>query len=400
MTAADNASIFQNFSKLFSGLVFVQIINFIYSLLLPKFVTPTAFAEFGIYTSIAFIVAEIVNAKLDVAVMLGNTISESKKIVSAAITIALIVFIASILFEFLFLFFVPKIYLSIPIVLLLYGIFQPILVYFNKQEKYQLINWFRIVQVLSTCIITLLLAYYQITHALILGFISGLCIATIFVCIFEIPKINFSYVTIYWKQFEQFPKFGILSSLLNNVSKNSIPLLLSSFFSKSIVGNYTYATRLLNAPTGMYTSALGQVYFKTASHISPEALKKLTHKIIFISFAIGILPTLAILFFGEELFSILFSAEWLEAGKMTQYLILWYFLGMITAPISTLLDIKQKLKTEFLYNLILLLFRTLAIIIGGLLHNFLLAILLFSIVGCVMNLVLLYYIDNYLLTND
>lgn len=400
MSVVKNTSIFQNFSKLFSGLVVVQIINFIYSLFLPKFFSPTDFAEFGIYTSVAFILVEIVNAKLDVAVMLGNTLEESKKIMYAAITIALIAFIIAILFQFLFLFFVPKIYLSIPIVLLLYGIFQPILVYFNKQEKYQLINWFRIIQVISTCIVTLLLAYIHITHALIFGFILGLCFATLFVCIVEMPKINFSYAFTFWKKFEQFPKYGILSSLLNNISKNSVPLLLSAFFPKTIVGNYTYATRLLNAPTGMYTTALGQVYFKTATDANHKTLKNLTHKIVFTSFAIGIIPTIVILFFGKEVFASLFSNEWLEAGKMAQYLILWYFLGMITAPVSTLLDVKQKLKSEFIYNFILLILRTLAIVIGGLLHNFLLAILLFSAVGCVMNLILLFYINNYLLQND
>lgn len=399
-TASDKSSFFKNFSALFSGLVLVQIINFLFSLVLPKYFSPENFAEFGIFTSIVFILIEVANAKLDVVVMLGKNEDELKKILNAAFTITVFIFFILFLIELLFLFFVPKIYLLVPITILLYGIHQPILVFLNKQEKYTIINLFRVIQVLFTCAVTLILGIEGIEHALIYGFMAGLLAATLFAFKYAQPKFDFETTKEIWKTYDQFPKYGTWSSLLNNFSRNSIPILLSNFFSQQMVGFYSYATRLLNAPTGMYTSALGQVYFKKASELEAGELRKSTQKIILFTFLISILPTLIILFFGRELFFSLFSGAWIEAGKIAQYLILWYFLGVIASPVSCLLDLKNKLKFELGYNAALFFSRIIAISIGGFYHDFYLSILLFSVVGIIMNIYLLYYINYYILKND
>ena len=398
--ASETASFFKNFSALFSGLVLVQIINFLFSLVLPKYFAPADFAEFGIFTSVVFILIEVVNAKLDIVVMLGKDDLETKKILNAAFTIAVIIFSILLLVELLFLFFLPKIYFLLPFTILLYGIHQPVLVYLNKQEKYAAVNYFRILQVLTTCAVTLLLAFQHVAHALVYGFIAGLTASTLLVLFYYRPKADIQATKEIWEKYDQFPKYGTWSSLLNNFSRNSVPLLLSQFFSPQYVGFYSYATRLLNAPTGMYTSALGQVYFKKASEQAPAELKKSTQKIILFTFLISILPTLFILFFGKELFFSLFSGEWIEAGKIAQYLILWYFLGLIASPVSCLLDIKHLLKFEFGFNAVLFAARIIAIAIGGYLQDFYLSIALFSIVGILMNLYLLYYINNRILKND
>ncbi len=390
---SNNTSFLKKFSALFIGLVLVQIINFLFSLILPKYFSPTAFAEFGIFTSVVFIFIEIINAKLDIAVMLGKTEKEAKEIVNAAFTIAVLFSSILLLLGIALYFLYSKVYILLPIIILLYGIHQPILVYLNKIEKYNAITIFRIIQVLFTSTFTIYLGIQKTNHALILGFTIGLAAATFYLLFYLRPKINIEQTKKIWLQYDQFPKFGTWSSLLNNISRNSIPILLAQFFSKQFVGFYSYSTRLLNAPTGMYTSALSQVYFKMASEQDNTTLKKSTQKIILTTFFISIIPTIILLIFGKEIFYFLFSGEWLEAGKITQYLILWYFLGVIVSPISSILDVKNKLKFEFKINFTLFASRIISIIIGGLLHDFYLSILLFVGVGIAINLYLLYYIN-------
>jgi O-antigen/teichoic acid export membrane protein len=293
-----------------------------------------------------------------------------------------------------------SIYWLLPIVVLLYGIHQPILVYLNKIEYYKSINIFRIIQVITTSSITILLAIQNINNALIIGFTIGLAISTLYSMYFYTPKFSIANLKNRLKQYDQFPKYGTWSSLLNSISRNSIPVLIAHFFTERIVGIYTYSTRLLNAPTGIYSSALSQVYYKSASEQNEITLRKTTHKIVYFTFIISIIPSVILLFFGKEIFSFLFSNEWIESGKVTQYLILWYFLGVITSPISTILDIKNKLKFEFKYNLTLAITRISAIVIGGLLNDFYLALTLFVAIGMVMNLYLLYYINFVILKHD
>lgn len=395
-----SGKLFKNFSTLFTGLILVQIINFIFSLILPKYFSPIQFAQFGIFTSAVFIVIELINAKLDLAVMLGKDNNEAKEIVVAAITIAILLFGLTTCICIPVILFYDKVYFLLPLIVLLYGIHQPILVYLNKIENYKAINSFRIIQVVSTSISTLVLAYYNVKTALLIGFFIGLLCATMYVVQFVSIQFNVEILKQKLKQYDQFPKFGTWSSLLNNFSRNSIPILLAQFFSQQLVGFYSYSTRLLNAPTGMYTTAISQVYFKLASETAHPHLKKETHKVILFSFFIGIIPTLIILFFGKDIFYLLFSGEWLASGKIAQYLILWYFLGIIVGPISFLLDIKNKLKFEFGFNIVFFLLRVAAICIGAFYNDFYLSILLFCSVGVAMNIYLLYYINSILLKND
>lgn len=395
-----SGKLFKNFTTLFVGLLLVQIINFLFSLVLPKYFSPIQFAQFGIFTSIVFILIELINAKLEVAVMLGKNSEEAKQIVIAAITAAILLSILTILISIPIIFFYGKIYILLPLIVLLYGLHQPILVYLNKIENYKAINIFRIIQVLVTCVATLLFVFLKIKTALIIGFFIGLFMATIYSLQFVSIKFDIEIFKQKIKQYDQFPKFGTWSSVLNNFSRNSIPLLLTQFFSQQLVGFYAYSTRLLNAPTGMYTTAISQIYYKMASETEHQHLKKETHKIILFSFFIGIIPTLIILFFGKDIFYLMFSGEWLASGKIAQYLILWYFSGIITGPISFLLDVKNKLKFEFGFNIAFFLLRITAICIGAFYHDFYLSILLFCAVGVFMNLYLLWYINFNLLKND
>ncbi len=397
---SESNSIFSNFAKLFSGLALVQIINFIFSLILPKYVTATSFAEFGIFISILFILIEIINAKLDIAVMLGKNEEQAESIANAAIGIAIIISGLLLLIALLFFFFVPIIYIAIPFITLLYGIHQPIITLLNKQEQYHKINLFRTIQVSTTAITTLVLAYLKVPHALIIGFGIGLFLSTWYTLHYIKFNIHFEQIKTTLKQFDQFPKFGTWSSLLNNVSRNIVPLIMSPFFAPQLIGYFTYATRLLNAPTGMYSSALGQVYFKNAAHLDAKTLKSTTIKICITSFLLGLIPTILFLLFGQELFLSLFGTEWQAAGKVAQYLILWYFAGVIVSPISSILDIKYKLKFEFIYNLIVCIARIAVIVLGGIFQHFYLSILLFTIVGILSNLYLLFYIHTQLLEDD
>ena len=106
-----SGKLFKNFTTLFVGLLLVQIINFLFSLVLPKYFSPIQFAQFGIFTSIVFILIELINAKLEVAVMLGKNNEEAKQIVIAAITAAILLSILTTLISIPIIIFYGKIYI-------------------------------------------------------------------------------------------------------------------------------------------------------------------------------------------------------------------------------------------------------------------------------------------------
>src|SRR5690606_22321416 len=107
---------------------------------------------------------------------------------------------------------------------------------------------------------------------------------------------------------------------------------------------------------------------------------------------------LLILLIGPEIFRMVFTKEWLMAGKMSQYLILWIFSTAIISPVALLLDIKQKLNFELGYNASLLMLRIGALLAGVLLQDIYTALLLVCIVSVVMSFYLLYCVLS--LTHD
>jgi O-antigen/teichoic acid export membrane protein len=65
--------------------------------------------------------------------------------------------------------------------------------------------------------------------------------------------------------------------------------------------------------------------------------------------AIGLLPLIAIFFFGEQLFAFVFGNVWLDAGKYSLWLSIWLYFSFINKPYVTLIPI-MKLEKVFLLN--------------------------------------------------
>ena len=68
---------------------------------------------------------------------------------------------------------------------------------------------------------------------------------------------------------------------MNASSKHVITLLLFKWFDVALVGAYTLVSRLLSARSGVYGSALSQLFYKEPSEIyKKEALQQLTKKTV------------------------------------------------------------------------------------------------------------------------
>jgi lipopolysaccharide exporter len=121
-------------------------------------------------------------------------------------------------------------------------------------------------------------------------------------------------------------------------------------------------------------------------------LKIYTKKILWFGFIVGVFPLILFLFFGQPVFVFVFGIKWLLAGKMAQFIALWFFLQILIGPVGFMLDIKQKLKYELNWNIILLVFRFLAILIGVMLNDLYLMLSIITAAGVLMYLFLLRYV--------
>src|SRR6185312_5057665 len=95
---------------------------------------------------------------------------------------------------------------------------------------------------------------------LIMGFILGEFLGMLYLLIsfkhLEIKLIRRSLALKYLRRYSQFPKYGVLSSLVNSISRNSVVICIKFFFGTLNAGYYTLASRVLSVPGGMYSTSI------------------------------------------------------------------------------------------------------------------------------------------------
>jgi O-antigen/teichoic acid export membrane protein len=396
-------SFYSGFIKLFSGLAIVQIVNLLFSLILPRYYSPADYAFFGIFTSIVFILLEIITLKLEMTVYFPKEDEQALEIVHSIFFICFCFAIIILVIILIISYFIDPMYLLLPLSLIIYGIVVPLNAWFNRKKDYRKLNTSRIVQAIAIPLLSLLFIIEFHWHfGLVLGFILGQ-VAGLLYLFFSFKNFNFKLIRLsvtkkYLVKYKHFPKYGVISSLIGSISKNSIVIFVKYFFGDANAGYYTLSTRILNASASVYQSSQAQVFLQQASHLDNASLRIYIKKIVWFGFLLGVIPVILLLIFGQQIFGFMFGPQWMMAGKMTQCLVLWFFSIAIITPVGLLLDIKQKLRFEVGWNALLLILRISAILIFALLNDLYLMLVTLSAIGILMNVLLLYYILK--LTND
>ena len=396
-------SFYSGFIKLFSGLAVVQILNLLFSLILPRYYSPADYAFFGIFTSIVFILLEIITLKLEMTVYFSREDEEALEIVHSIFFICFCFAIIILAVSLVVSYFIDPMYLLLPLSLMVYGIVVPLNAWFNRKKNYRILNISRIVQAIAIPLLSLLFIIQFHWHfGLVLGFILGQFAGLLYLLFsfkhFDFGLIQLSIVKKYLHKYKHFPKYGVISSLIGSISRNSIVIFVKYFFGNVNAGYYTLATRILNASASLYQSSQAQVFLQQASHLDNASLKVYIKKIVWFGFLLGIIPVILLLIFGQQIFAFMFGPQWIIAGKMSQFLVLWLFSVAVITPVGVLLDIKQKLRFEAGWNLLFLMLRIAAILLCALLNDLYLMLFLLCVIGVLMNCYLLYYVLK--LTNE
>ncbi|MFH1005882.1 MAG: oligosaccharide flippase family protein [Candidatus Latescibacterota bacterium] len=187
------------------------------------------------------------------------------------------------------------------------------------------------------------------------------------------------------KRYRKFPLVSTWSGLLNTLSVQLPTLLLSAFFTQTVVGYYAFGSRMIQLPMILIGNAIGQVFFQRASKAKNEGVLDL---VVLNTYSrlldIGLFPMLVLGVIGREVFVVAFGPQWAEAGVYVQIISLWRFFVFIGSPLSTLFPVLERQEIGLAFNIVLLLSRILSLILGGLFGNARVALLLYAASGLVM----------------
>ena len=195
------------------------------------------------------------------------------------------------------------------------------------------------------------------------------------------------------KRYKKFPLIYTWSELLNSVSGSLPAFLLSVFFSSRIVGFYSLGYQILSLPLSFIGSSIGQVFFQRAAVAKHEGtLHSLVEDVVSMLMSISFVPFAVLMATGGTLFSVVFGAEWYEAGVFAQILALWMLIVFFTNPISTLVSVLEIQEFGLKMNIIICILRFATLTIGGISGNIYLGLVLFMLSGVFFNGFYNYYV--------
>lgn len=187
--------------------------------------------------------------------------------------------------------------------------------------------------------------------------------------------------------FRDFPIYSATINGVNALSQGLPVLLLAHFYGIQTAGAYAFGIRILAAPVNLVTNAMRQVLFQKAceTHNTGRPLLRLYLSTTGGLFGLACLPSLGLFIWSPAIFGWIFGAQWRVAGEYARWLILWQMVAFCNVPavlFSRVIRIQHKMVV---FQVLLLSGRTLSLLLGGLYLTAVQTVVIFSVVGAVVN---------------
>jgi len=393
---------FTSVLKLVSGTTIAQLITVLTAPIISRLFAPEAFGVLTVFTSLVGIFTVVICLRYEFAIVLPEDDEDAANLMGLCVLIALGISILASLYLIIFahplvdLLKAPDLYgflWLIPIGLLIQGLFQALNYWNTRTKHFGRLSIARVSASFTTSALPIFLALVggATAGSLVFSYIAG---TLVFTCVLAVQVLTengpFFYrfirrsgILINLKRYRKFPLVDSWGSFINNLSWQLPSLMLLYFFSKTVVGYYSLSNRLILLPLTLLGSSIAQVFYQRSAELrsNPENLSKSVELVFRRLVAIGLFPAVVLGVAGPQLFSIVFGANWLEAGRYAQILSPWMFVLFISSPLGILFATLERQELSLIVNLFILATRFAALAIGGLTHNVYLALIIWSATG-------------------
>jgi O-antigen/teichoic acid export membrane protein len=279
-----------------------------------------------------------------------------------------------------------KLYYLVPFAVVINALFIVATNLLNKRAMYREISNSRVIQSLSSNIMSSVMFLLTSSMGLILGRIFGL-LAGLFYLKKSSKKVPIEekvvlkhLISKVFLKYINFLKYSTVSSALNIGSNYSLPLLLAIYFDYKVAGLYFMASKVIRIPISLVIGSVAKVFHKEAvqayqNKASLLSIVRDTQRKIFISLALLMILVSIIspYFFGSIL-----GESWSKAGEMVKYFAVLVVFRNTVSTTLMVFDIFNKQYILLIFNLILMLSQLLILNYSKYLPNFEITILCLS----------------------
>ncbi len=401
----------RNVLTLMTGTTIAQAIPIAISPILTRLYTPEDFGVFALYMSIISMVGVIVTGKYELAIMLPKNKKDALNIFFLSIIltffISLLIFIIVLIFNEHIVCLLNNneiakwLYLA-PFSILLIGLYNSFNYWFNRNKNYKLLSMAKATQSFTTSGSNLTFGFFNFNNIglIISNFISQFIIILFFIKKFDFKNIRFfnkNKMIIFAKKYDKFPKITMCHHLLNNLSTNIPVILLAKYFSSNETGLFMFSNRIIGTPISIISGSISDVFFRELSYKMQndknnllKFFKNMVFKLTFMLFPIFLI----LLLFLPKMVIFVFGEKWVTLGSYLQILLPMFFFRSIGSVLSHTIVVFEKQFEGFLFEILSILLRVFSIIVGGIFHNVLLALILFSINSSLLTVYRIFWYKN------
>lgn len=403
-------------ATLITGTGMGQLITLAALPILSRLYSPEAFGIAAIYIAAVLTLLMLINGGYDLAVMLPKKDQDAHRLVILCVLVAfaittllylLLLVLENSLLDRLKLDELEDWIWVLPLNILVLGITQPVRIALNRLGNYRALARIRVIKSAAQALISLIWGFIWPTPSGLLWayFIAQLAMMLCFIYVYlvwlrkqKIP-IFITGLSEAALSFRDFPQFSLVGNWLNYASKQLPFFLLPALYASSsqgefVTGQYSKTDQILAMPLGLFSLPVGDVFYQRASlawQKGPEALAQITRSTFRQMALLGLPFLLLIAVAGPFLFTLVLGSNWEPAGIYAQYMIPAIYLTFVSAPISSLVDIRRKLRPVFFLNLFTFAIRLGALLVGGMYYSPDTAIIAYAIASFVMVVLQLIY---------
>ena len=391
-----NAGFARSVGVLAAGTAGGQAITILASPFVSRLYTPEQFGTFGVYLALVSIAAAVVALRYDAALPLPTTEVEAVDVLALSFLLTMGL---SVLAGFALWLAVD--YLAVaavapatqaflwlmPIGLFLTGLQQILTMWATRRQAFG-----------ASAQSSVLQGATQTASQLVLGLLGagsvGLTAAYVLARASGVGRLAFTIASVDWRllrgvsvarlraaafRYRRFPLYSLWSSLLNTISVQAPILLLAALFDATVVGWFSITVRVLQLPGTIVGNAVGQVFYARVSRSDLPDVAHTTTTVYRSLVALGTGPMVLLAIGGEEAFALVFGEAWRGAGQYAQWLAPWLLLVFVTAPLSTLVYVRERQRAELAFQIVLLSARVGTLVMGAAIGSATLAIALYGV---------------------
>jgi len=392
----------KNVFTLLSGATVAQIITLIAIPILTRIYTPEDFGYIAIYLSIANIIAAISTGRYELAIMLPKKRSEALAIFKGTFRItlvsSLITFIGIVIFKNFdhkfSSFLEPNYFYFLPLSIFIVGMGNVFFQWYTREKRFKLQANLKIAKSASSSGTNVFIGLlFQLRSlGLFFGHIAGQGIQQILFGLkfykeekTKLREIDSATIKEQLKINNNFPRFSAPMAFLNAISKDVLIYVFNMFYSTSLVGQYSNATKVISYPLELINQSFMTVFYQKIN----ETNKKLKFYLIsyFGNFLIASLAMIPIILWGEELFVFVLGKDWEIAGSIAKYMAPLTITSFAMRSVSNIFSLTRRNGILLIWQIIYLTL-ILATIFFSKSENFELMLLYFSLVGGFLYIVL------------